>query len=247
MGELEEARELGWTGDEASAAVEVAAAARALAAAAAAAEASEQLGAAAAAEGGDSTAAVGAEEEDDDEQGEEEQELEEDWGPSRVLARSRASAIAAHGRAIVTTGACMDTSGSDASALAERARPREPACIGQAVISSQIVGVGIVIACTCTSVSAISRAKRGETAKDIPRCVTAAAIAAQSPWQSVANSTCDGREARRLHSTDASLLMVRTVARETLVASTRCHSVMYRLRCVIGGFARSARNFKPSS
>ena len=106
VGELEEARELGWTGDEASAAVEVAAAARA-AAAAEATQALEELAAAAAAAvasavGGSVEASLTVSaEEDQDEDGEDEEEA-----MARLLAPSITGHVeGAYGRAIVTTGA----------------------------------------------------------------------------------------------------------------------------------------------
>ena len=100
VSELEEARELGWTGDEASAAAEVAAAARVVAAAAAAAAAAMPA-----------ASAVGAEEDEDEEDGEED-EVDEEEAIARLLAPSalaRANAIAGHvegayGRAITMTG-----------------------------------------------------------------------------------------------------------------------------------------------
>ena len=100
VSELEEARELGWTGDEASAAAEVAAAARVVAAAAAAAAATMPA-----------ASAVGAEEDEDEEDGEED-EVDEEEAIARLLAPSalaRANTIAGHvegayGRAITMTG-----------------------------------------------------------------------------------------------------------------------------------------------
>ena len=59
-------------------------------------------------------------------------------------------------RAIVTRGACIDTSGSDASALAERERPHAPACTGLPVVITHTLGAGVVVACVFTSASAAS-------------------------------------------------------------------------------------------
>ena len=50
-------------------------------------------------------------------------------------------------RAIVTRGACMDTSGSDASALAERERPHGPTCTGLPDVITHTLGAGVVVAC----------------------------------------------------------------------------------------------------
>ena len=56
---------------------------------------------------------------------------------------------------------CMHTSGSDASALAERERPHAPACSGLPVVSTHTLGAGVVVACVFMSTSAASSARRG--------------------------------------------------------------------------------------
>ena len=106
VSELEEARELGWTGDEASAAAEVAAAAVAAAAAAAAMPAASAVGRSI-----ETDLTMSAEEDEDEEDGEED-EVDEEEAIARLLAPSalaRANAIAGHvegayGRAITMTG-----------------------------------------------------------------------------------------------------------------------------------------------
>ena len=152
------------------------------------------------------------------------------------------------------TGPSRQSTGNDASVRAERAKPHEPACAGRLVpcaplVSSRILGAGVVVAGVCTSMSAVSSTNRGKPAKRPCSVAVTTAIEDQLPLCAFAvNSSRLALEDNRSHPPESPLLItsVAPCKPTSVPAAILTHSVVYRCFCVCTS-ALTARIRKPPS